>query len=72
MPITHLDLAQLLASTGQRDFGARRKLEEVSVAIAKAKKVIVVTGAGISCSSGIPVSCPESLARRTGWMCLSF
>jgi NAD-dependent histone deacetylase SIR2 len=56
MPITHLDLAHLLTSSSHADFPARRKLEDVSISIAKAKKVIVVSGAGISCSSGIPVS----------------
>ncbi|WVQ72472.1 hypothetical protein IAR50_002025 [Cryptococcus sp. DSM 104548] len=49
-----LPLAHLLASTGPADFSGRRHLSDVSTAIAKAKKVIVISGAGISCSSGIP------------------
>ncbi|KAK8864464.1 hypothetical protein IAR55_001713 [Kwoniella newhampshirensis] len=54
MPITHLPLAHLLSSTDPRDFSARRQLADVSAAIAKSKKVVIVSGAGISCSSGIP------------------
>lgn len=30
-------------------------LSNLSVKVARAKKIVVVTGAGISCSSGIPV-----------------
>ncbi|WVQ99465.1 hypothetical protein IAU59_006600 [Kwoniella sp. CBS 9459] len=53
MPVTlHLD--HLLESTAHEDFSARRQLSEISTSIAKAKKVVVVSGAGISCSSGIP------------------
>ncbi len=37
------------------DSYVRRTLSEVSLAVAKSKKVVVVTGAGISCSCGIPV-----------------
>lgn len=33
-------------------------LTNLSSYIAKSKRALVVTGAGISCSSGIPVSCP--------------
>ncbi|KAJ6621085.1 DHS-like NAD/FAD-binding domain-containing protein [Mycena sp. CBHHK59/15] len=43
------------------DFGAqkadpatRRALSDLSLSVAKCKKIVVVTGAGISCSSGIP------------------
>ncbi|KAF9268323.1 DHS-like NAD/FAD-binding domain-containing protein [Marasmius fiardii PR-910] len=32
----------------------RRSLGELSLSVAKCKKIVVVTGAGISCSSGIP------------------
>ncbi|KAG1904649.1 DHS-like NAD/FAD-binding domain-containing protein [Suillus fuscotomentosus] len=32
----------------------RRALSDISLAVAKSKKIIVVTGAGISCSCGIP------------------
>ncbi|KAK4686726.1 hypothetical protein P7C73_g3393, partial [Tremellales sp. Uapishka_1] len=54
MPITHLSLSHLLSSHAPEDFSARRQLSDVSLAIAKAKKIVVVSGAGISCSSGIP------------------
>lgn len=37
------------------DSHVRRTLSEISLAIAKSKKIVVVTGAGISCSCGIPV-----------------
>ncbi|OCF40323.1 hypothetical protein I317_05890 [Kwoniella heveanensis CBS 569] len=53
MPVTlHLD--HLLESTAHEDFPARRQLSDISTSIAKAKRVVVVSGAGISCSSGIP------------------
>jgi hypothetical protein len=55
MPITTLPLAHLLASTDHADFSGRRALSDVSSTIAKSKRVVVVSGAGISCSSGIPV-----------------
>ncbi|WVR06964.1 hypothetical protein IAU60_004000 [Kwoniella sp. DSM 27419] len=51
-PTLHLD--QLMASTSHDDFPARRQLSDISLAIAKARRVVVVSGAGISCSSGIP------------------
>ncbi|WWC70067.1 uncharacterized protein I206_104013 [Kwoniella pini CBS 10737] len=54
MPITHLPLDHLLSSTAPEDFPARRQLSDISTAIAKARKIVVVSGAGISCSSGIP------------------
>ena len=38
------------------DLHTRRTLSEISLAVAKGKKIVVVTGAGISCSCGIPVS----------------
>lgn len=41
---------------GKSDPPTRRALDELSLAVAKCKKIVVVTGAGISCSSGIPVS----------------
>lgn len=44
-----LDMAQGGPST-------RRALQDISLAVAKCKKIVVVTGAGVSCSSGIPVS----------------
>lgn len=37
------------------DSHTRRTLSEISLAVAKSKKIVVVTGAGISCSCGIPV-----------------
>ncbi|KAF8807800.1 DHS-like NAD/FAD-binding domain-containing protein [Phlegmacium glaucopus] len=36
------------------DAHTRRTLSEISLSVAKGKKIVVVTGAGISCSSGIP------------------
>ncbi|KAJ6520037.1 DHS-like NAD/FAD-binding domain-containing protein [Mycena sanguinolenta] len=36
------------------DSSTRRALSELSLSVAKCKKIVVVTGAGISCSSGIP------------------
>ena len=63
MPITTLDLERLLASTSQADFGGRTALTDISTSIAKAKRVVVVSGAGISCSSGIPVSSPFRVQR---------
>ncbi|ESK98073.1 hst3 protein [Moniliophthora roreri MCA 2997] len=36
------------------DSHSRRSLSDLSLAVAKCKKIVVVTGAGISCSSGIP------------------
>lgn len=56
MPITHLPLSHLLASTDPAEFSGRRTLSDVNVRVVKARKVLVVSGAGISCSSGIPVS----------------
>jgi NAD-dependent histone deacetylase SIR2 len=37
----------------------RRALAEVNTKVVKAKRILVVSGAGISCSSGIPVSPPS-------------
>lgn len=51
-----LDLAYLLASKTEEDGPARRALSSISATVAKSKKAVVVTGAGISCSCGIPVS----------------
>ncbi|KAI0319754.1 DHS-like NAD/FAD-binding domain-containing protein [Amylostereum chailletii] len=36
------------------DSASRRTLQSLSLAVAKSKKIVVVTGAGISCSCGIP------------------
>ncbi|PBK76728.1 DHS-like NAD/FAD-binding domain-containing protein [Armillaria solidipes] len=36
------------------DSSTRRSLSDLSLSVAKCKRIIVVTGAGISCSSGIP------------------
>ncbi|KAJ7040395.1 DHS-like NAD/FAD-binding domain-containing protein [Mycena alexandri] len=36
------------------DSSTRRGLSDLSLSVAKCKKIVVVTGAGISCSSGIP------------------
>ncbi|KAJ7786537.1 DHS-like NAD/FAD-binding domain-containing protein [Mycena metata] len=44
-----LDFAAL-----KTDSSTRRGLSDLSLSVAKCKKIVVVTGAGISCSSGIP------------------
>ncbi|OWZ69827.1 hypothetical protein AYX14_04813 [Cryptococcus neoformans] len=49
-----LPLDHLLSSTDHADFSARRQLSDISIAIAKARRIVTVSGAGISCSSGIP------------------
>lgn len=63
-----LPLNHLLSSTDHADFSARRQLSDISIAIAKARRIVTVSGAGISCSSGIPVN-PTlfSLARLVWW-----
>jgi NAD-dependent SIR2 family protein deacetylase len=48
--ITTLDLA-----ASSSDPVARRTLHSLSLSVAKSKRIVVVTGAGISCSCGIPV-----------------
>ncbi len=54
-----LDLSILIASSLERVSTRSDKvaLRDISVKLVKCKKVVVVNGAGISCSSGIPVSC---------------
>ena len=49
MPVT------LPLDTGARDASVRRALLNLSLAVTKSKRIVVVTGAGISCSCGIPV-----------------
>lgn len=39
--------------------GSDLELQQIADAMGKSKKVIVVTGAGISTNCGIPVSCPS-------------
>jgi NAD-dependent histone deacetylase SIR2 len=46
-----LDLAAL-----KTDAHIRRTISDLSLSVAKCKRIVVVTGAGISCSCGIPVS----------------
>ncbi|CAK5280299.1 unnamed protein product [Mycena citricolor] len=41
-------------SAQKADAPTRRAITELSLSVAKCKKIVVVTGAGISCSSGIP------------------
>lgn len=50
MPITTLDLSEVAT-----DATTRHRLSNLSLSVAKCKKILVVTGAGISCSCGIPV-----------------
>ncbi|TFY79450.1 hypothetical protein EWM64_g4564, partial [Hericium alpestre] len=47
--VTKLDLEALTY-----DAATRRTLSSLSLAVAKSKRIVVVTGAGISCSCGIP------------------
>ena len=61
MPITTLNL-----ETASSDALSRRALTQLSLAVAKSRRIIVVTGAGISCSSGIPVSVGSSEATVHG------
>ena len=44
-----------LAESSSSDPMTRRALSNLSLSVAKSRKIIVVTGAGISCSCGIPV-----------------
>jgi hypothetical protein len=39
--------------------GSDLELQQIADAMGKSKRVIVVTGAGISTNCGIPVSCPS-------------
>jgi NAD+-dependent protein deacetylase SIR2 len=55
--ITTLDLA-----AASSDPVARRTLASLSLSVAKSKRIVVVTGAGISCSCGIPVRCSNYAA----------
>ena len=48
--VTTLDLAASFS-----DPATRRTLASLSLSVAKSKRIVVVTGAGISCSCGIPV-----------------
>ncbi|KAF8735212.1 hypothetical protein AX14_002477 [Amanita brunnescens Koide BX004] len=41
-------------NTSSADPHIRRTLNDISLSVAKCKKIVVVTGAGISCSCGIP------------------
>lgn len=54
----HLDLAKCTAGQRHVDASAASlydELSEISIAVANSRRVVVITGAGISCSSGIPV-----------------
>jgi NAD-dependent histone deacetylase SIR2 len=51
MPITTLNLENAAS-----DASVRRALASVSSTLVKSRRIVVVTGAGISCSCGIPVS----------------
>ncbi|KAF7311104.1 HST3 protein [Mycena chlorophos] len=47
-------MTTLALADAASDASTRRALNDLSLAVAKCKKIVVVTGAGISCSSGIP------------------
>lgn len=49
-------MTMLTINLSQPESVKDKDLEAVTDVMLKAKKTIVVTGAGISCSSGIPVS----------------
>ena len=69
MPV-HLDLncvGGLKAPNKTSNVATRKTLNALSLAIAKSRRVVVVTGAGISCSSGIPVR-----PHRVGFNALFF
>jgi hypothetical protein len=65
MGIITIPLEKVVNSIDPVDIHARRVLSEVNVKIVKAKKILVVSGAGISCSSGIPVSSLFTVHYRT-------
>lgn len=48
--------ATLNLSDAHTDAHTRRTLSDLSLSVAKCRRIVVVTGAGISCSCGIPVS----------------
>lgn len=51
-----------------KDSSLRRTLTELSLGVIKSKRIVVVTGAGISCSCGIPV-CANTQAVLFIYMC---
>jgi NAD-dependent histone deacetylase SIR2 len=57
--VTTLDLAASFS-----DPATRRTLASLSLSVAKSKRIVVVTGAGISCSCGIPVILSAIYCRR--------
>ena len=42
--------------------GSTQELQDIADAIGKSRKVVVITGAGISTNCGIPVSCVRNIA----------
>ncbi|CAE6398405.1 unnamed protein product [Rhizoctonia solani] len=50
VPLAHLRTSKPSAA----EASSRKTLHGIALAVAKAKRIVVVTGAGISCSSGIP------------------
>lgn len=54
--MTTVPLADVLDSCNPKFFKERANLWKVSEAVAKSRRAVIISGAGISCSSGIPVS----------------
>jgi hypothetical protein len=53
-----------------KDAHTRRSLSDLSLSVAKSKKIVVVTGAGISCSCGIPVSSLSPVFSISAYCCV--
>jgi NAD-dependent histone deacetylase SIR2 len=59
MPITTLDTTNV-----STDASIRRGLTNLSRVVVKSRRIVVVTGAGISCSCGIPVWTLKAIGTR--------
>ena len=58
--------------TTQVGEGSSRELQEIANIIGKSRKVVVVTGAGISTNCGIPVSGAQTASEPYLDLCLHF